>query len=137
MPAAHDRTNLRDCAFSIALDQRAFGPRRVLVGVADGDGRFRGLAHIERPDPPEVAVAPCLEALMPEILGGASAVVVWCDELVTDGPPPADLANRFGGFRAIAAEFGVRPVDWFACDDWFTRSSQLAIDPDGGWWEFR
>jgi hypothetical protein len=137
LPADHDRTNLRDCAFSFALDQRAFGPRRVLVGIADRDGRFRGLAHVERPDPPELALAPCLEALMSEIRRGASAAVVWCDEPVTDGPPPADLADRFGAWRAHADQYGVRLVDWFACDDWFMRSTQLAVDPQEGWWELR
>ena len=136
MPADHDRTNLRECAFSFALDQRAFGPRRVLVGVADGDGRFRGMAHVERPDPPELALGPCLDALMHEIRRGASAVVVWCDEPVALGPPPADLADRFGACRALVADCGLYLVDWFACDDQNLRSSQLAVDPEAGWWEF-
>ena len=135
LPANRDRTNLRDCGFSFALDQRAFGPRRILVGVADADGRFRGLAHVERPDPPQLAVARCLDALMPEIRRGASAAIVWCDEPVSEGPPPADLAERFASWQVLVGDYGLWLVDWFACDDQFMRSSKLAVDPEHEWWE--
>lgn len=135
MPTRHDTTNLRDCAVTFALDQRAFGPRRVLVAVADRRGRFRGLAHIERPDPPELALVPCLESLGRTIRRGAVAAVVYCDEPVTEGPPPPGLADRFAACRSVAAFYGAYLVDWFSCDDQLFRSNRLALEPDGDWWD--
>src|SRR2546422_8299015 len=71
LPTELDDTNLREDGVSLALDQRAFGPRRLLVAFADRDGRFRGLAHVERTDPPEKALAPCIQHIG---LGSAAAV---------------------------------------------------------------
>jgi hypothetical protein len=53
-----DHPNLRELtgAVSFALDQRAFGRRRLLVAFADRAGRFRALAHTRRTDPPEAAL---------------------------------------------------------------------------------
>jgi hypothetical protein len=126
-----DDTDLREEAWSFALDQRAFGPRRLLVAFADASGRFRSLAHARRTAPPEAALAPCIE----HSGRGATAAVAFCDETVVDGPPPADLALRFALARSIAASYGVHLVDWFACDDHMFRSSRLALDPTGEWWD--
>ena len=128
---AADNTDLQKEAWSFALDQRAFGPRRVLVAFADPSGRFLSLAHARRPDPPEAALGPCIE----HCGHGAAAAVAFCDELVSAGPPPADLAARFSLARSIAASYGVHLVDWIACDDLLLRSSRLALDPDGEWWD--
>ncbi len=112
VPGKRDRTNLRSLseAVSFCLDQRAFGPRRLLVAFANGNGRFRGLAYTRRTDPPETALAGCIEYLGRR----AKAAIAFCDEPVAWGPPPDDLAERFGLARSIAASYGVHLVDWFA-----------------------
>ena len=91
VPGKRDRTNLRTLseAMSFCLDQRAFGPRRLLVAFANRNGRFRGLAYTRRPDPPEAALAGCIEYLG----RGAKVAIVFCDEPVAWGPPPDDLAT--------------------------------------------
>jgi hypothetical protein len=126
-----DTTNVREEAWSFALDQRAFGPRRLLVLFAHRDGRMMSLAHTPRIDPPEDALGPCIEHLG----AGAAAAVALCDERVVDGPPPPSLAPRFALARRIAASYGVHLVDWIACDDQLFRSSALAVDPEAPWWE--
>jgi hypothetical protein len=126
-----DHTNLRDDVWSFALDQRAFGPRRLVVAFADADGGFRGLAYARRTDPPEAALAPCIQHLG----RGAAAAIAYCDEPVDDGPPAEDLGARFRVARAIAASYGVQLVDWIACDDQMFRSSQLALYPGAPWWQ--
>jgi len=126
-----DSTDLRSECWSFALDQRAFGPRRLLVAFADEDGRFRGLAHTERTDPPELALAACLE-----VYGATTgAAIAFCDEAVVDGPPAEGLAEAFAVARAVAEEAGVRLVDWMACDDQLFRSARLALFPDVPYWE--
>lgn len=125
-----DRTNLREEAWSFALDQRAFGPRRLVVAFADRSGRFLSLAHVRRTDPPEAGLGPCIEHL-----GRGAAAVAFCDEAVAAGPPPADLAVRFATARSITASHGIHLVDWFACDDELMRSSRLALQPHGDWWD--
>ncbi|MGI8686628.1 MAG: hypothetical protein ACR2MO_16325 [Acidimicrobiales bacterium] len=129
-PTRRDRTNLREEAWAFALDQRAFGPRRLVVAFADRKGRFRGLAHTSRTDPPEAALAPCIDFLGQ----GSAAAVAYCDEPVAPGPPPEDLAVRFACAQSIAASYGVHLVDWFACDDDLFRSSRLAVRPHDEWW---
>lgn len=129
--AENDTIDLRQEAWAWALDQRAFGPRRLLVAFSDRTGRFRGLAHTRRLDPPELALAPCIK----HIGAGAEAAVAFCDELVANGPAPEDLSARFTLARSIAASYGIHLVDWFACDDQLFRSSHLALDPGGGWWD--
>jgi hypothetical protein len=126
-----DDTDLREDAWSFALDQRVFGPRRLLVAFAEATGRFRSLAHARRTDPPEAALAPCIQ----HSGRGAAAAIAFCDERVVDGPPPPELGLRFALARSIAASYGVHLVDWFACDDQLFRSSRLALDPEGEWWE--
>ena len=130
VPSRRDRTNLRDDAWSFALDQRAFGPRKLLVAFANRNGRFRGLAYTDRTDPPELALRGCIQHLG----RGAAAAVAYCDEPVVDGPPPDDLAERFARASATAAELGVHLVDWIACDDQLFRSTRLALHPEREWW---
>jgi len=128
---AKDKTDLRKDPWSIALDQRAFGPRRLLVAFADRRGRFLGLAYTRRTQPPEAALGPCLDYLGQ----GAAAAVAYCDEAVVHGPPPPDLAERFATARSIAASFGIHLVDWIACDDQVFRSTRLALHPRCRWWD--
>lgn len=131
VPTLLDDTNLRDDVWSFALDQRAFGPRRLVVAFADRSGRFHGLAHTRRTDPPELALVPCIE----HVGRGSAAAVAFCDEPVLEGPPPPDLAERLAFARSIAAPHGIHLVDWIACDDQLFRSSRLALEPDGDWWD--
>ena len=128
-----DHTNLRREAWSLALDQRAFGPRRLLVALADRRGRLRGLTHARRTEPPEAALGPCIQHL--GLGSSAPAAVAYCDEPVAMGPPPPELPERFELARSIAASHGVHLVDWFACDDQVFRSTRLALDPEGQWWD--
>ena len=58
----------------------------------------------------------------------------FCDESVSDGPPPDDLTERFERACVTAAEYGVHLVDWIACDDQLFRSSRLALYPGREWW---
>lgn len=126
-----DDSNLQEQALSFAFDQRAFGPRRLLVAFADRSGRFRGLAHAPRTDPPEAALPACIE----HVGRGAVAAVAFCDETVVEGPPPPDLATRFASACSLAADYGVHLVDWFACDDQVIRSARLALHPEAEWWD--
>jgi hypothetical protein len=130
VPTALDDTNLREEAWSFALDQRAFGPRRLLVAFSDAAGRFHGLAHAPRTDPPELALGPCIEFLGT----GSAAAIAFCDEPVAPGPPPPELPARFALACMIAAGFGVHLVDWIACDDQNFRSSRIAAHPGTEWW---
>ena len=132
VPTDLDVTNLREEAFSFALDQRAFGPRKLLVAFADLDGTFRGMAITDRLASPqrELAIEPCIRHL-----GVGSAVAVaFCDEPVRMGPPPGNTAFRFGLACETAEANGVHLVDWFACDDETFRSFRLALFPDEPWW---
>lgn len=126
-----NETNLREDCWSYALDQRAFGPRRLLVAFAQRDGRVLSLAHTRRIDPPEAALGACIQ----HIGRGAAAAVAYCDESVEEGPPPPEVATRFALARSIAASYGIHLVDWIACDDQLFRSSRLAFEPDCDWWD--
>jgi hypothetical protein len=126
-----DDTNLRDEWWSFVLDQRVFGPRRLLVAFASRSGRFLSLAYARRTDPPELALEPCiLHAGL-----GAPAAIAYCDEPVAMGPAPPDTARRFGRAMRIAAAHGIHLVDWFACDDENIRSFRLALHPGQPWWD--
>lgn len=126
-----DETDLRDEAWSIALDQREFGPRQLLVAFADRHGRFRALAYVGRTEPRELGLEPCIAYLG----HGAAAAVAFCDERVENGPPPPELGLRFALARSIATTCGVHLVDWFACDDDLIRSSRMALEPETPWWD--
>jgi hypothetical protein len=131
--AEHADMNLRDEKelWGYALDQRAFGPRRLLVAFADADGRLRAIAHAKRTDPIDLALRACLQHLG----HGAAAAVAFNDEPVVEGPPEPGLADRFWLARTICAASGVHLVDWISCDDDLFRSTRLALEPDGEWWD--
>jgi hypothetical protein len=126
-----DKTNLRKDPWSFALDQRAFGPRRLVVAFANRRGRFLSLAHSRRTVPFEAALAACIE----HSGQGARAAVAFCDERVKEGPPPPELAARFASARSIAGSYGIHLVDWIACDDQLFRSTRFALEPDSTWWD--
>jgi hypothetical protein len=116
--------------WSFALDQRAFGPRRLLVATARGDGGLIGLAHCEQIDPPEMGLKCCIAALDDAV----PAAVAYSDEPV--GPePPTGLEERFAAARGAAAQFGVHLVDWFMCDDIRIRSTRMTLPNHGDWWD--
>jgi hypothetical protein len=123
--------DIRDEVWPMALDQRAFGPRRLVVAFADGDARLIALANAPRTDPPELALGPCIQ----HSGFGAAAAVALCDEPVKWGPPSADVSDRFDLARSIAADFGVRLLDWIACDDDLYRSFRIALYPGEEWWD--
>jgi hypothetical protein len=127
-----DRTNLRNPKdlFGMALDQRAFGPGRLLVAFANRRGRLRAIAHAPRTDPPERALEACIQHLG----AGATHAVAYCDEPVTEGPPPEGLYERFALACSIADRYGIELADWIACDDQWYRSTRLALFPDDEWW---
>jgi hypothetical protein len=118
-------------AMSIALDQRYFGPRRLLVAFAERGGRMRARAAATRTDPIDFALRACIQHLGE----GASAAIAFNDEPVEWGPPPADLATRFWGWQATCRASGIHLVDWISCDDQTFRSTKLAIQPDDEWWD--
>src|SRR4051812_42627157 len=79
---AADDTNLREEFLGFALDQRAFGPRQLVVAFAERDGRFLGLSYAARTTPPELALGPCIQ----HVGLGAAAAIAFCDEPVVQGP---------------------------------------------------
>lgn len=130
--------NLRDKAWSYALDQRAFGPRKLWTAVANAEGRFRGLAYTERTDPPLIALEACLAYLDEHMHRDAVAAVIFCDEPVADGAPAPEFLERFSSARELAAKFGIHLVDWFACDDDLFRSARCSVpnaDEQPDWWD--
>lgn len=126
-----DKTDLKIDAWSFALDQRAFGPGRLLVAFADRRGRLLSVAHSPRTEPVEAGLGACIQ----HIGRGAAAAVAYCDEPVKEGPPPPGLGTRFALARSIADSYGIHLVDWIACDDHRFRSSRLALDPSAEWWD--
>lgn len=128
-----DDTDLSDFneAMAFALDQRAFGPRRLLVAFADADGRFRRMAHTKRTDPIDVALRACLQYLG----DGAAAAVVLNDEPVAWGELPPEQAERFELASLLCRVRGIHLVDWICCDDQLFRSTKLALLPGEEWWE--
>ena len=127
--------SLRNDAWSLALDQQAFGPGRMLVATADRAGRLLAIAHTTTTDPPLLGLGCCLEytfrnGILPD------AAVVFNDEPVEWGPPPAELKFRFTTSRELCARFGVHLVDWFCCDadNELIRSAGAAFEPGADWW---
>ncbi len=120
--------------WEIALDQRAFGPCRVLVAATDRAGTLLELIHAERTDPPELAFGLCLRTAGPSTV----AAVAYCDEPVDMGASATELnamVDRFLDARQFAANhFGVHLVDWIACDDQRMRSFLLLHDPGADQW---
>ena len=136
--AASKLDNLREQAWSYAMDRRAFGPRKLWIASANVRGRFRGLAYADRTDPPLLAVEACLAYLDEHMNRDAIAAVAFCDEPVTDGPSPPEFLERFSAARELAGSFGFHLVDWFACDDDLFRSARGTVPAVGdqpGWWD--
>ena len=112
-----DDLELDDVQWSFALDQRHFGPRRLLVVTARADRTVSGVAYCGQTDPPVMGLRCCLHTLD----DGASMAVAYSDEAVTSDPPP-DLEERFEAARAAAGDYGIELVDWIMCDDLLFRS---------------
>jgi hypothetical protein len=133
---ARDHTDLSSFreALGFALDQRAFGPRRLVVAFTDADGRLRTLAHAPRPDPNDLALRGCIHHLG----AGAAAAVAFNDErAVDDGTLPPDIHDRLWQYRLMCRASGIHLVDWIACDDQAVRSFKLAVEPNAAdeWWD--
>lgn len=124
----------------MALDQRAFGPRQLMVAFAAYDRRFLALTYARRTDPVRLALEGCLRHFDTLGRGGEAraAAVVLCDEPVQDGPTPPDFITKFAHAKSLARQFGVHLVDWIACDDDTFRSARLrTLQPatEPGWWD--
>jgi hypothetical protein len=135
-----DHDPLPDQILGIALDQRAFGPRQLMVAFAAYDGRFLALLWARRTDPVDLALEACLLHFDTIGRGGEThaAAVVLCDEPVVDGPTPPGFLARFEGAKGVARKHGVHLVDWIGCDDDRFRCARLrtfapATEPD--WWD--
>lgn len=135
-----DHDPLPDQILGFALDQRAFGPRRLMVAFAAYDGRFLALLHARRTDPVDRAVEACLEHFDTIGRGGEThaAAVVLCDEPVTQGPPPPTFMATFERARRAARSHRVHLVDWIGCDDDLFRCArrrtfELTAEPE--WWD--
>lgn len=131
---------LADLVLGLAMDQRAFGPRQLMVAFGARDGRFLALHYCPRTDPPDLALRACLWHFDHNGRGGEqlAAAVVLCDEAVVAGPPTADFAARFEAAGLTAAEHDVHLVDWVACDDEqfrFARMRPTGPTPEPGWWD--
>lgn len=130
-PHSSDVDNLREKVWAYAMDQRAFGPRKLLVAFADADGKVRGLAFTHRAEPIDFPFEACLLHLG----AGAAAAVAYLDEPVRDGPPSPAFIARFERLQAIAASHGIILVDWISCDDELFRAARLrGPEPDDDWW---
>lgn len=129
--ASARRELLPEIVWDLALDQRTFGPRRLLVAFADADGGLRGFAHARRTFPPHLGLAPCIAFLG----DGAAACVALSDEPVASLAPTNVEVDRFCDAKEIAAARGIHLVDWIHCDDDMVRSMKLALAPDDPWWD--
>ncbi len=95
-------------------------------------GTFLGMANCKRTEPFTLGMAACIAYLG----RGAAAAVVLNDEEVRPGPPDFDaLRARFELAPTLCAAAGIHLVDWIGCDDDNFRSTRMAIDPDGEWWD--
>jgi hypothetical protein len=116
--------------WGLALDQRAFGPRQLVVVTARRNGAALGLAHCDRTELPELALKCCLAALD----DGAAAAVAYSDEPVS-ADPPIGLRDRLDSARVAAREFGVHLVDWIMCDDLQMLSMRMSLEDCNHWWD--
>lgn len=124
-----------------ALDQRAFGPRQLMVAFAAYDGRFLGLLYTDRMDPIEDALEVCLLHAEAEGLRGSApavAAVVLCDQPVVDASAMPQVEAMFERARPVAARHRVHLVDWIGCDDdTFCCARMRTCSPasEPGWWD--
>jgi|SRR5436190_4497788 hypothetical protein len=135
-----DHDPLPDQILGIALDQRAFGPRQLMVAFAAYDGRFLALTYARRTDPVDRALEACLLHFDRLGRGGEAlaAAVVLCDEPVKDGPAPASFIATFERAKSMARKHDVHLVDWIACDDDLLRFARRRIftpAAESGWWD--
>lgn len=123
------------------MDQRAFGPRQLMVAFAAYDGEFLGLLYTTRRDPFDGALDACLRHFEVEGLGRHAdgvAAVVLCDQRVVDSSCRPHLEAMLERARTIAARHDVHLVDWIACDDdTFCAARLQSLDPasDPDWWD--
>lgn len=115
---------------SLALDQRAFGPRKLWVAFGERDGTFLGLAYTRRIEPIDAAFEACLDYLGSQ----AATAVAFLDEAVSAGKPPSSVWERFDRLRALAVVYGVTLVDWISCDDELIRTTRAGRCKPGEWW---
>lgn len=115
----------------IALEQRAFGPSRLLVVFTDRDGIVLRLCHTPKTDPPQLGLAWCLR-LVPE---GAAAVLVYSDEAAICGPPEPELCERIESAKVLCREHGLHLVDWMLCDLASFSGSRYAVEGGCRWWD--
>ena len=137
---AFDHDPLPDQILGIALDQRAFGPRQLMVAFAAYDGRFLALTYALRTDPIDGALEGCLLHFDAIGRGGEehAAAVVLCDQAVEEGPASAEFIATFERARAMARHHGVHLVDWIACDDDMFRCARrrtFTPEAEPGWWD--
>lgn len=127
---ADEILNLYDDVASIAVDQRMFGPRQLLVAFGSIDGRLLGLAHTGRTDPPDVGLRCCLDHFLGHSgfeEGRVALVVAASDEVLDASASPPELSVEFGLALEVCDEFDVTLIDWIACDDGLYRSSRAAL----------
>ena len=116
--------------WGFALDQRAFGPRQLVVVTARPDGKVLGVAHCQRTEPPELALTCCLAALD----DGAAVAVAYSDEPVS-ADPPTGLRDRLDTACVAARQLGVHLVDWIMCDEVQMRSMRITLEESNDWWD--
>lgn len=122
--------DLRTSCWSLARDQRAFGPNQLFVGFADAKCTLIGLAFTDLGDDSRTALARCLSFRC----AGAEFVVAWCDETIPAATEVTSESTRFDDLRAVARRAGVGLVDWISCDSTQARSLRLACDPSMDAW---
>ncbi|MCE1180495.1 MAG: hypothetical protein LWW86_15880 [Micrococcales bacterium] len=122
------------------MDQRAFGPRQLMVAFATHDGRFLTLLYARRTDPVDAALRACLQHFTAIGRAGEdrAAAVVLCDQPVDDGPATPEFVATFDRASELARQHDVHLVDWIACDDDRFRCARLrtfAPGTEAGWWD--
>jgi hypothetical protein len=116
--------------WSLALDQRAFGPRRLVIAFGDDDGRMLGLTHTPREEPPELTFGFCIEHFLQR--ADTDVAIAYCDEPVTATEITPRIRARWSLAREIADDLGIELLDWIACDDHEFRSARLVELYDRG-----
>lgn len=136
----HEHDPLPEQILGIALDQRAFGPRQLMVAFASYDGRFLMLTYGQRTDPVDAALEASFLHFDSLGRGGEqhAAAVVLCDQPVAEGPVPPEFVGTFERAQRIARKYSIHLIDWFACDDELIRGVRLrtfAPATEPGWWD--
>lgn len=131
-----DDTNLLRDGASFLLDQRAFGPRRMLVFFADTSGRMHYMTHCPRLADETIALECSIDTVLSKnaaALEHVRAAVVYNDEPVAEEMPD-NLGLRFAAASEVFRRHGIRLVDWWMCDDQVFRSMHYALHPEDPWW---